>query len=86
MAYMTMMCQSVEGPAIGWRTLPFQSFYHPPSLPPLSHFTNKKVPTEILSRIVNGEVIEVDLHMIAISHKGSKQRQSNEVMKEERSD
>ena len=70
--YLELMVSSVEGPLIGWKVLPTPSFYRPPSLPPLCiPYSARKTPWSILSRIWRGEVAKVELHMIAISHKGS---------------
>eukprot|EP00584_Thalassiosira_punctigera_P008875 CAMPEP_0172545020 /NCGR_PEP_ID=MMETSP1067-20121228/15054_1 /TAXON_ID=265564 ORGANISM="Thalassiosira punctigera, Strain Tpunct2005C2" /NCGR_SAMPLE_ID=MMETSP1067 /ASSEMBLY_ACC=CAM_ASM_000444 /LENGTH=248 /DNA_ID=CAMNT_0013331691 /DNA_START=69 /DNA_END=815 /DNA_ORIENTATION=- len=74
MAYRTIMCKPEEGPPVGWRTLPWKSFVRPSFLPPLSHFSKLFLPKYILNKMLQGDVIEVDLHMMAVSHKGSKPR------------
>jgi len=70
--YLKMMTITVEGPPIGWHMLPMKDHYRPALLPSWKELSKQNIPSCILSKMVEGEVISVELHMIAISHKGSR--------------
>ena len=75
--YLKLMIRSDEGPLIGCRILSNACHYRPPSLRPLRDLKKQTIPVSIMTKMEKGIVMETDLHMLAVSHRGSQPRERN---------